>query len=253
MKRLLFVIVFFLASCSPADYSQIKIKKVVDGDTVILATGQYLRYIGIDTPEVRIKKEKQFAYDPQPFSREATQFNQKLVEGKFVRVEFDVEKKDRYGRLLGYCFVDGIFVNKKLLEEGYATLYTYPPNVKYVDSLAKAQKEARKNNKGMWGVYAPISHKEAAKHINQIRTVRGRVLDSYKSDKCTFLNFGQDYKTDFTIVIFDNSLDYFQKKGINPVEFYRGKTVEVSGRIREYNGPEIIVNSPAEIHTLTSD
>ncbi|MBU2266019.1 MAG: nuclease, partial [Candidatus Omnitrophica bacterium] len=65
-----------------------------------------------------------------------------------------------------------------------------------------------------------------------------------------FLNFGQDYKTDFTVVIFNNSLGAFRQQGIDPVSFYRDKTVSVSGRIREYNGPEIIVNTPYEIEII---
>ncbi|MCF7893345.1 MAG: thermonuclease family protein, partial [Candidatus Omnitrophica bacterium] len=236
-----------------ADYSEIKVKEVIDGDTIILSNGKHLRYIGIDTPETRVKKGNKFVYDPQPFSREAAQFNKKLVEGKNVRIEFDIDKKDRYGRLLGYCFTDGTFVNKKLIEEGYAVLYTYPPNIKYVESLAEAQKYARKNDKGMWGVYQTINHKQAHRFINQIRTIKGKVLTTYKSNKCTYLNFGSNYRTDFTVVIFNKDLDYFQKKGINPLDFYRGKLIEVSGKIREYNGPEIIVSSPEEIRVIADN
>ncbi len=253
MRKFLIILVLFVTACNPADYSKIKVREVVDGDTVILENGRHLRYIGIDTPESRIKKDGQFVYDPQPFAEQATELNRRLVGGKVVRVEFDLDKKDRYGRLLGYCFVGDTFINRKLLEEGLAVLYTYPPNIKYVDSLTEAQKEARRRKKGLWGAYQTISHQQAGNYMHQIRTVRGKVVSTYKSDKCTYLNFGPNYKTDFTVVIFNNTLDYFRKKGINPVEFYRGKTVEASGRIREYNGPEIIVNSPAEIRTVTSD
>lgn len=253
MKKLLLILFFVLSACTPTDYSKIKVKEVVDGDTVILANGRHLRYIGIDTPESRIKRNNQFVYDPQPFAVEATQLNQSLVEGKTVRIEFDLDKKDRYGRLLGYCFVDDIFVNKKLLQEGFAVLYTYPPNIKYVDSLVKAQKQARQEKKGLWGGNQVVSHQQADNYINQIRTVRGRVLNTYKSEKCTYLNFGSNYKEDFTVVIFNNTLDYFHQQGIKPVNFYKGKLVEVSGRIREYNGPEIIVNSPEEIRTINQN
>ncbi|MCF7873313.1 MAG: thermonuclease family protein [Candidatus Omnitrophica bacterium] len=250
MKKFLLILFFFLSACSPTDYSKIKVEKVIDGDTIVLSTGESLRYIGIDTPESRIKKGNQFVYDPQPFAIEATQLNKELVEGKSVRIEFDIDKKDRYGRLLGYCFVGDTFVNEKLTEEGYAVLYTYPPNIRYVDLLVQAQKKARQNNRGIWGVYKTINHKQAGNYINQIRTVRGRVLNTYQSNNCTYLNFGSDYKTDFTVVIFNNTLDYFHNEKINPVSFYKGKMIEVSGRIREYNGPEIIVNSPEEIRII---
>ena len=68
-----------------------------------------------------------------------------------VTLEFDVEKTDKYNRLLAYVYLeDGTMLNKKLLEEGYAKLATYPPNVKYVDEFKAIQKEAREENRGFW-------------------------------------------------------------------------------------------------------
>ncbi len=249
-------IFLFLLSCSPQDsrYSHIKITKVIDGDTLVLETGQLLRLIGIDTPELRRKTLKGFIYEPAPLSKEAKEFTKRLAEEKFARIEFDVDKKDKYGRLLGYCFIKGkdkdLFLNKRLLEEGLAVLYTYPPNVKYVEEFVKAQRKARQNKKGLWGAYEVISPQKAKDFIGQIRTVRGKVLSTYNSGKAIFLNFGEDYKKDFTVVIFRNSFNYFYQRGITPEIFYRGKVVEVTGRIREYNGPEIIVNSPLEIEVI---
>jgi len=238
----------FICSCqnpqSPRDFY---VSEVIDGDTVRLSNGQLLRYIGIDAPELRVKKGSSFEYDPQPLALEAKQFNRALVEGRPVRIEFDVEHHDRYGRLLGYCFSGDEFVNEKLLSEGLAVLYTYPPNVKYAGVFVAAQKEARYNKRGLWGSYEVIDHTLARNYINQIRTVRGRVLNVHRSSKCLFLNFGSNWKTDFTVVIFNNVLDFFRKNGIDPATFYTGKIIEVSGRIRDYNGPEIIVNSPQEI------
>ncbi len=228
----------------------LKVIEVVDGDTVRLSNGKILRYIGVDAPEIRIREEKGFLYKPQPFALEAREFNRKLVENKPVRLELDIEKMDRYGRLLAYCFVDDIFVNAELLKEGYAVLYTKPPNLKYQDLFVRLQKEARQQKKGLWGAYEVISEKEAHLYINQIRTVRGKVLKTRQSKRCIFLNFGQDYKKDFTVVIFKENLKYFFERGIDPLNFYKGKIVEVTGKIREYNGLEIIVSYPAEINVI---
>ena len=252
MIKKIFFLSFLLLSCSfSQDYSNIKVIEVIDGDTIKLSNGKLLRYIGIDTPEVRIKKGSQFIYDPQPFAREATQFNKKLVEGKFIKVEFDLQKTDRYGRLLGYCFIKDTFINAELIKNGYAVLYTYPPNVKYVDLLLKLQKEARNRKVGLWKNFSVISADQAYKHLNQIKIVEGRVLDTYKTAKCVFLNFGNDYKTDFTVVIFKNSLAEFYNIGIDPVDFYKHKKIAVNGRIKEYNGPEIIANSPYQIEVIS--
>ena len=251
IKRAFLLGLIFFLSCGQGNYSQVKVSEVIDGDTVKLSNGKMLRYIGLDTPEVRMKAAGAgFIYNPQPFSLEAKEFNRKLVEGKNIRVEFDVEKTDRYGRLLGYCFIENTFVNAKLIEEGYAVLYTFPPNVKYTDLLVKSQKKAQKKKKGLWGSFATIDHAQAGKYINQVRSVEGRVVNTYKSKKCVYLNFGQNYKNDFTVVIFNNTLDFFNKKDIDPVSFYNGKKIRVMGRIREYNGPEIIVNSPYEIEVM---
>ena len=250
LKRTLLLFSLFFIACAPVSQSEFKVIKVIDGDTVKLSNGRLLRYIGIDTPEVRIKKNGKFMYQPQPFSLEAKEYNRKLVEGKTVNVEFDIVKEDRYQRLLGYCFIEGILVNADLIEQGLAVLYTYPPNIKHVKDFTKAQSRARKDKKGLWGFYEAISSDEAERFVNQIRTVRGRILSTYNSGKVIWLNFGQNYKKDFTVAIFKNSFKYFHNKGIQPESFYKGKMVEITGKIREYNGPEIIVNTPYEINII---
>jgi micrococcal nuclease len=242
---------FLFLSCRPAfDYSSISIVEVIDGDTVKLSNGRLLRYIGIDTPETSEMKNGVFRDNPQPFSRRASDYNRDLVLGKKVRVEFDIQKTDRYSRLLGYCFLDDTFVNQKLLEEGLAVLYTYPPNVKYVDRLYEAQKSARFYGKGLWGEGEIIDADQAHRYIGQTRVVRGRVLSTYATESCVYLNFGKNYKDDFTVVIFSNSLKFFNDEGIDPRDFYRDKMVEVRGRLRSRNGPQIIANSPYEIEVI---
>lgn len=247
----LFLFTLLFTGCSqPAGYNHIKVTEVIDGDTVRLSNGKLLRYIGLDTPEVRVRNKGKFVYNPQPFSLEAKGLNKKLIENKFIRVEFDVEKLDSYGRILGYCFRKDMFINAKLIEEGMAVLYTKPPNVKYTELFIKAQEEARRLRKGLWGTYESISSNDAYKFINQIRAVEGRVLSTYKSSKVVYLNFGSNYKTDFTVIIFNDCLKFFRDKGIEPEAFYRNKLVKVWGRIREYNGPEIIVCMPYQIKVM---
>jgi micrococcal nuclease len=82
----------------------------------------------------------------------AAEFTRNLVEGKRVRLEFDVERHDKYDRLLAYVYLvdDGTFVNAKIIEAGYASLMTYPPNVKHADEFVRLYQEARENNRGLW-------------------------------------------------------------------------------------------------------
>lgn len=123
------------------------VERVIDGDTVVLKGGDRVRYIGVDTPELHHPNKPVEAY-----AREAMEFNRRLVEGKKIIMEFDVDREDRYKRKLAYVFLeDGMFVNAELLRQGYAQLLTFPPNVKYVDLFTKMQKQARDANRGLWG------------------------------------------------------------------------------------------------------
>jgi len=251
---IILILSLLLVGCSqPVNYTRIKVSKVIDGDTIRLSNGKLLRYIGMDTPEVRIHKNGGWLYDPQPFSLAAKEFNKKLVENKFIKVEFDVKKFGTYGRLLGYCFIGNTFVNAKLVQQGLAVLYTRPPDVKYTDLFIRMQKEARANSRGLWGKLAVIPSTDVGNFINQIRVVSGRVLDTYQSKKVVYLNFGRDYKRDFTVIIFNDCLKLFRDKGIEPVSFYKGKYVQVWGKIRKYHGPEIIAGSPFQIKVLNEN
>jgi micrococcal nuclease len=140
-------------------YDDILVSRVVDGDTIKLENGERVRLIGIDTPEVhesnKLYKDSQRTGQDirtiQAMGKKSYVFTRGLVEGKRVRLEFDVEKKDRYERLLAYVYLkDGTFVNAEIVKQGYASLMTYPPNVKYADEFVKLYREARENNLGLW-------------------------------------------------------------------------------------------------------
>ena len=141
------------------DYSNVLVKRVVDGDTLVLENGQRVRLIGIDTPEIHdsdklyrdSQRTQQDISTIKALGRRAWDFTKNLVEAKRVRLEFDVEKNDKYGRLLAYVYLkDGTFVNTKIVEEGYASLMTIPPNVKYADEFLRLYRQARENKRGLW-------------------------------------------------------------------------------------------------------
>lgn len=85
-----------------------------------------------------------------PEGKVASDYTKSKLEGKEVELEFDVQERDKYGRLLAYVWIDGIMYNQLLLEEGYAQVATFPPNVKYVDDFINMQQQAREDNKGLW-------------------------------------------------------------------------------------------------------
>ena len=146
-------------TCLPQTGSLTYVAKAIDGDTVKLATGEHVRLIGIDTPESRYnpKLERDSARSRKDIKailkmgKEASRFTRQLVEGKRVRLEFDVQKHDKYGRLLAYIYLeDGTFVNARIMEEGYAQVMTIPPNVKYAGMFLRLQAQARKSGRGLW-------------------------------------------------------------------------------------------------------
>ena len=136
--------------CAASQPTEPVVAKVIDGDTVQLADGDMVRYIGVDAPETHRRVGDRWVHDVQPFGREATEFNRRWVEGKRVRLEYDVEPRDRYGRLLAYVYVDGEMIDAKLLAEGYARLLTIPPNVKHVDAFRRLVEEAHEGRRGLW-------------------------------------------------------------------------------------------------------
>lgn len=142
-----------------------KVARVIDGDTIEIEGGQKVRYIGIDTPET---------VDPRQsvgcFGKEASSKNKELVEGKEIRLEKDVSETDKYERLLRYVYVDDLFVNDYLVRQGYATSYTYPPDIEYQEQFRQAEQEARENNRGLWGT---CPSKENQSLLNQSVTDSG--------------------------------------------------------------------------------
>ncbi len=135
----LFLLLLISGCTSPPDTALVI--QVIDGDTIVIEGGYRVRYIGIDTPEIRDGVE--------PFAQAALEANCQLVEGKIVRLERDVSQTDN-GRLLRYVYVDGIFVNAELVRLGLAEAKAYPPDIKRQEDLEQLETEAREEGRGMW-------------------------------------------------------------------------------------------------------
>lgn len=88
------------------------------------------------------------------------------------------------------------------------------------------------------------------KHLGEMVTVRYQVIGTYDSGDIIFLNSSHDYETDFTAVIFKDDEKYFQRRGIDPVEHYNGKTIKVTGELKEYDGPEIVVYQQYQVEVV---
>lgn len=136
---LVLVSTLLITGCGKINEDAVLVTRVIDGDTIEITGGHRVRYIGIDTPE-----------RGEPFYLEASMANRNLVLGKKVRLEKDVEDKDRYGRLLRYVWIDNMMVNARLVKLGYAHSHSYPPNLKYQEHLLQLEKVAQEYKLGLW-------------------------------------------------------------------------------------------------------
>jgi len=258
------------ASPHPSEASECNFQtvlKVVDGDTFEISDGTRVRLLGVDTPEILDHRK-----DVQWFAVEASKKLKEWIEGKTVCLKQERDKTqniDKHGRLLRYVWkTDDFFVNAELIKQGYGFAYTRYP-FQYLNDFRKYEKDARENNRGLWDkkkqkeweqeiekniVYAKtcgmgnnICPESAINNIGQYKTVRFFVKKSYDSGKAVFLNSKNDFKDrdNFIAVIFETNKHKFPPE---PADFYRGKTVEVTGKIKEYNGrAEIILENSKQI------
>jgi len=146
MKKFLYIIPLLLCFFTTVTYAQTyRVKRVIDGDTLLLTNGEKVRLIGVDTPETKHPQKP-----VQHFGKEAYLFTEKMVEGKEVRLEYDWQRRDKYGRLLAYVYLmDGTFLNAEIIKQGYGFAYTKFP-FKYLEEFREYEREARENGRGLW-------------------------------------------------------------------------------------------------------
>ncbi len=147
-----FLIFLVLPACAKKEKDYCRIIEIHDGDTVSIITGSFfgivtkverVRLTGIDAPEL----------GQEPWGIKAKNHLRKLIKDTswYVKIELDVQQRDRHGRLLAYLWdKNGRMLNYMMVRDGYAIVYTVPPNVKYVELLTEAQKLARQEKRGIW-------------------------------------------------------------------------------------------------------
>ncbi len=163
IKTLSFIFILTLLTPSLHAQQTTTVVRVVDGDTLKVrywGKEESIRLIGIDTPESRVNKKtkkdaKRSGQDIKTIiemGKKATEYVESLVKvGDLITIEFDVQQRDRYDRLLGYVYLsNGKMLNEEIVKAGYANVMTIPPNVRYKDRFLRAYKYARERKKGLW-------------------------------------------------------------------------------------------------------
>ena len=214
--------------------------RATSGDTLTLTDGRVLRLEGIKAPA----------------SNDAARTElQSLTVNKSLLVENS--SVDRYGRLTGQVSIDGdkhqkIWAQGEMLRTGLAFIYPPTGDETRLSDMRAAENEARQARRGIWAVspYADIPADHAQKSYGRFAFVIGTVQKAERIKNKVYLNFGADWKTDFTVAIAAHDLRAFRQAGIDPL-LYKDKTVRVRGWVKRDFGPMITVTSPWQIEIIT--
>jgi len=152
----------------------VSVAYIFDGDTFRTRSGERIRLLGINTPEVAHNNQRK-----QPYADDAKRRLTQLILGKSVRLRLDREKKDKYGRTLAQVYLrDGRWVNNLLVREGLAHVYTFAPNLYWADALLRTEQNARRDMRGLWKSrrFRVVDASDISNHhIGQFHLVRGYV------------------------------------------------------------------------------
>lgn len=228
------------------------VAEVIDGDTVVLASGEKVRYLGINAPEMSVLKGKTWISRPQPFGREATAFNEGLVEGKIVQLEYEARTRDDYGRLLAYVTAEERFINGELVKQGLALVDVRKPNFKHQRALMALQEEARSQERGIWGAddALRIEADDAFRHRDALALVHGTVSQVRFSSDRALLCFGEDPRKGFTALIYREHFTLFGPNARDRIDSLQNKEVQICGFIKGSSGPTMFVCVPSQIEIL---
>lgn len=225
---------------------------VMDGDSLRLSGGgPDVRFLAIQAPKL---PKGRAGFKAWPMGAEARTALENLVQGHKVTLRLGDTPRDRNGRILAHVVRDdGLWLQMELVRQGWARVYTFPDNRQFAPELLAAERDARAAKRGLWAdaTYAvrPADPKALARDIGTYQIVEGRVINAAKVRGRVYLNFGDDYKTDFTISVPPDVAAQFGKAKIDLLAL-NGKVVRVRGYIRAYNGPVIDITHPEQIERV---
>lgn len=235
------------------------VKEVVDGDTVILATAidgaDQVRLTGIQAPKLPLGRR---GFRQWPLAPEAKAAMEALCLGKRVRLHFGGRRVDRHGRLLAHVeTADGVWLQGAMLERGLARVYTFADNRRLASRMYALERAARRARRGIWAhpFYAVRAADDTAgllRLTNTFQLVEGRVADAARVKGRLFLNFGDNWRDDFTIRVDKRPARLFAKDGLT-AGTYAGRRVRVRGWVKDWNGPMVEVSHPEQIEILDKD
>ena len=225
--------------------------EVVDGDTVRLDDGNTVRLVGIQAPEMAWPGSDS---EPQPFASQAREALVALALDRRVGLAYGGgQRRDRWDRLLAHLVRtnDGCWLQGALLEAGLALVYSFRDNRAAVPAMLAHERRARERRRGLWAepFYRVRAAEEADETLQGFHLVEGVVRRVAVVRGRGYLNFGADWRTDFTISIAPRDLPLFEAEGL-AIGDYAGRLVRVRGWVRSFNGPMIEATHPEQIEIV---
>lgn len=232
----------FAAAPSPA-----RVTKVLTAKTLELEGGDVVRLAAIQAPNrARHPQEKD-----EPLAVEAFDTLKKLADGQTVMLKPIGKERDRKNRIVAEASVDGQSLQEAMLRAGMAWVYTFTDTRKLAKRYYAAEAEAEKAGRGVWGQaeYAVLDAAKAEGHDGEFRLVRGvPTLVAIKDGERSYINFGDDWKTDFTLVIARADLKRFDRDWL---ESLKGKQIRVRGWLFTSGGPAMELTHPEQVEVLS--
>ncbi len=224
--------------------------RALDGDTLVLADGRMLRLAGVVAPKIN---DRDSSSDIQAIAAAAAAELARLaVAGADIVAFADALAEDRHGRMLLHLrSANGAWLQDQLLERGFARVLTLPGAAARAQAMLTAEAAARAARRGLWAlpVYAIRQDREAGRHTDSFQLVEGRVLRFAATRETLYLNFGRDWRRDFTIGIDRPAWPVFRRGGLEPHSL-AGRRVRVRGWILWRNGPYLAATHPEQIEVL---
>jgi len=227
-----------------------RVTEIVDGDTVVLADGRQVRLVGIQAPKLPLGRA---GFTPWPLAAEAKAALAALSLGREVRLAYGGRRGDRHGRVLAHLLDEsGGWVQGALLEAGMARVYSFADNRALVPEMLAREAAARESRRGIWAdpFYAVRTPAEAGRYLGRFELIEGRVLDAANVRGRVYLNFGPDWRTDFTASLDPAARRLFEAEEIDPLA-YRGRIVRVRGWLKSRNGPMVEITHPEQIEVVS--